>query len=95
MAIVEKDKNSRAKEDDQNRSFVFINFRVITQSYSLFHCLVVVSSRPGNDQKTCIWWAKTLLIKTKRKQDKNKWENKERKKDRTEIKELEIRQPSW
>ena len=49
MAIVEKDKNSRAKEDDQNPSFVFINFRVITQSYSLFHCLVVVSSRPGND----------------------------------------------
>ena len=34
MAIVEKGKNSRAKKDDQNRSFVFIKFRVITQSYS-------------------------------------------------------------
>ena len=32
-----------------------------------------------------------LLIKRKRKKDRNKWENKERRKGRTEIKELEIR----
>ena len=54
MPAVEKCQKSRAKGHDQNPSFFFIiNFRVIIQTY-FFDCLVLISSRLGNNEKTCI-----------------------------------------
>ena len=87
MAAVEKDQNSRAKEHDQNPSLFFYQLQSHYSKIQFFDFLVLVSSRPGNKQKTCIWRAKMLLIKKKRDRDRNHQEGKERRK----VKKLERR----
>ena len=50
MPAVEKDHNSRAKEHDQNTSFFFFyQLQCHCSKVYFFDCLVLVSSRPGNE----------------------------------------------
>ena len=91
MPTGEKDQNNRAKEHDQNPSFFFYQLQNHYSRVQFFYCLVLFSSGPGNEQKTCIWWDKMLLIIKKRERDRNQQENKERRKVRTETKKQEKR----